>query len=46
MPWPRTPEHVCDALIEMSRRGRGPLGVANWDDDKTVLAFLFAGDEY
>jgi sigma-B regulation protein RsbU (phosphoserine phosphatase) len=43
MPGPRTPERVCDALIEMSRRGRGPLGVANWDDDKTVLAFLFDG---
>jgi serine phosphatase RsbU (regulator of sigma subunit) len=41
MPGPRTPERVCDALLELSRRGRGPVGVANWEDDKTVLAFLF-----
>jgi serine phosphatase RsbU (regulator of sigma subunit) len=39
--WPRTPEHVCDVLIETAQRSRGPRGVANWQDDKTVLAFLF-----
>jgi sigma-B regulation protein RsbU (phosphoserine phosphatase) len=37
---PRTPESVCDALMKRARQGSGPLGVANWQDDKTVLAFL------
>jgi sigma-B regulation protein RsbU (phosphoserine phosphatase) len=40
---PRTPERVCDALMEMAQRSPGPRGVANWQDDKTVLAFLFDG---
>ena len=38
---PRTPERVCDVLMETARRGSGPRSVANWQDDKTVLAFLF-----
>jgi hypothetical protein len=38
---PRTPERVCDVLMEMAQRSPGPRGVANWQDDKTVLAFLF-----
>jgi sigma-B regulation protein RsbU (phosphoserine phosphatase) len=37
---PRTPERVCDALMKMAQRGSGPRGVANWQDDRTVLAFL------
>ena len=37
---PRTPERVCDALMEMAQRGPGPPGVANWHDDRTVFAFL------
>ncbi len=41
--WPRTPERVCDVLIETAQRSRGPRGVVNWQDDKTVLAFLFDG---
>jgi sigma-B regulation protein RsbU (phosphoserine phosphatase) len=41
---PRTPERVCDALMDMAQRHTGPRGVANWQDDKTVLAFLFDGD--
>jgi hypothetical protein len=34
-----TPTRVCDALMEAARRGSGPRGVANWQDDRTVLAF-------
>jgi sigma-B regulation protein RsbU (phosphoserine phosphatase) len=41
MPGPRTPDRVCDALMEMAQRSTGPRGVANWQDDRTVLAFLF-----
>jgi sigma-B regulation protein RsbU (phosphoserine phosphatase) len=40
---PRTPERVCDALMEMARRNPRPRG-ANGQDDRTVLAFLFDGD--
>ena len=40
---PRTPQRVCDVLMETAQRGSGPSGVANWQDDKTVLAFLFDG---
>jgi sigma-B regulation protein RsbU (phosphoserine phosphatase) len=36
---PRTPERVCDVLMETAQRSPGPRGVANWQDDKTVLAF-------
>jgi sigma-B regulation protein RsbU (phosphoserine phosphatase) len=43
IPAPRTPERVCDAVMQMAQRSSGPRGVANWDDDKTVLAFLFEG---
>lgn len=37
----RTPERVCDALMKAAQRSAGPRGVANWQDDKTVLAFAF-----
>jgi sigma-B regulation protein RsbU (phosphoserine phosphatase) len=40
---PRTPERVCDALMDMAQRDPGPRGVANWQDDRTVFAFLFDG---
>jgi serine phosphatase RsbU (regulator of sigma subunit) len=40
---PRTPERVCEALMEMARRGPGPRGVANWQDDRTVLVFQLDG---
>jgi sigma-B regulation protein RsbU (phosphoserine phosphatase) len=43
IPEPRTPERVCDALMEMAQRAPGPLGVLNWQDDKTVLAVQFDG---
>jgi serine/threonine protein phosphatase PrpC len=43
IPEPRTPERVCDALMEMAQRSSGPRGVANWQDDKTVFAFLLDG---
>ena len=39
IPRPLTPERVCDALMEVARRGPGPRGVANWQDDRTVLRF-------
>jgi sigma-B regulation protein RsbU (phosphoserine phosphatase) len=38
---PQTPERVCDALMAHAERSDGPSGVADWQDDKTVLAFLF-----
>jgi sigma-B regulation protein RsbU (phosphoserine phosphatase) len=37
----RTPERVCEVLMEKARHSSGPRGVAHWQDDKTVLAFLF-----
>jgi sigma-B regulation protein RsbU (phosphoserine phosphatase) len=37
---PLTPERVCDALMALADRSVGPAGVSNWQDDKTVLAFL------
>jgi sigma-B regulation protein RsbU (phosphoserine phosphatase) len=43
IPEPRTPERVCDALMEMAQHSPGPRGVANWQDDKTVFAFLLDG---
>jgi hypothetical protein len=43
VPEPRTPDRVCDALMDMARRNLGPRGVANWQDDKTVLAFRLDG---
>jgi sigma-B regulation protein RsbU (phosphoserine phosphatase) len=43
IPEPRTPERVCDALMEVAQRSPGPRGVTNWQDDKTVFAFLLEG---
>ena len=40
---PLTPERVCAVLMETAQRSHGPRGVANWQDDKTVLAFLYDG---
>jgi serine phosphatase RsbU (regulator of sigma subunit) len=37
-PW--TPEGVCEALMTLADHGAGPSGVPDWQDDKTVLAFL------
>jgi sigma-B regulation protein RsbU (phosphoserine phosphatase) len=37
---PRTPESVCDALMDVAQHSSGPRGVANWQDDRTVLAFV------
>jgi sigma-B regulation protein RsbU (phosphoserine phosphatase) len=37
----RTPELACRALIDAARRSPGPPGVANWADDRTVVAFNF-----
>jgi sigma-B regulation protein RsbU (phosphoserine phosphatase) len=43
---PRTPERVCDALMDLARHSAGPAGVSGWQDDRTVLAFAFeAGAE-
>jgi len=41
-PW--TPERVCEALMALADRSAGPAGVSNWQDDKTVLAFMLEGD--
>jgi sigma-B regulation protein RsbU (phosphoserine phosphatase) len=43
IPAPLTPERVCDALMEMAQHHPGPRGVSDWQDDKTVLAFMFDG---
>ncbi len=45
IPEPRTPELVCDVLMKTAQRSTGPRGVANWQDDKTVLAFLIGRPE-
>jgi hypothetical protein len=31
--------------METAQRSPGPRGVSNWQDDKTVFAFLFVGTE-
>src|SRR5205823_936170 len=41
-PW--TPERVCEALMALADHSAGPSGVSNWQDDKTVLAFLVEGE--
>ena len=41
-PW--TPERVCDALMALADDSDGPPGVPDWQDDKTVLAFLVEGE--
>jgi serine phosphatase RsbU (regulator of sigma subunit) len=41
IPEPRTPERVCDGLMEVAMHSPGPRGVADWQDDKTVFAFQF-----
>jgi sigma-B regulation protein RsbU (phosphoserine phosphatase) len=43
IPEPRTPERICDQLMEMAQSSAGPYGVAGWQDDKTVFAFRFDG---
>jgi serine phosphatase RsbU (regulator of sigma subunit) len=42
IPEPRSLAHVCDVLMATAQRSRGPRGVLNWQDDKTVLAFRLA----
>jgi serine phosphatase RsbU (regulator of sigma subunit) len=37
---PRTPKQICDALMAVADRSGGPGGVSNWQDDRTVLAFM------
>lgn len=36
------PATVCAALLSAARQSAGPHGVANWDDDRTVVAFAVA----
>ena len=33
------PERVCEEVMRMARRGRGPEGAGEWRDDRTVIAF-------
>lgn len=35
----RTPAMACATLLDRASRGSGPHGVANWADDRTVVAF-------
>jgi serine phosphatase RsbU (regulator of sigma subunit) len=42
---PRTPDRVCDALMTLADHSAGPSGVPDWQDDRTVLAFLVEGVE-
>jgi serine phosphatase RsbU (regulator of sigma subunit) len=44
VPPPWTPERVCEALMTLADHSTGPAGVLNWQDDKTVLAFLVEGE--
>jgi hypothetical protein len=37
-PW--MPERVCETLMTLADHSAGPVGITNWQDDKTVLAFL------
>lgn len=34
-----TPDRVCDVLMSLAAQRSGPVGVSNWNDDKTVVAF-------
>jgi sigma-B regulation protein RsbU (phosphoserine phosphatase) len=36
---PVTADRICDAIMALAARGAGPRGVADWDDDKTVVVF-------
>jgi sigma-B regulation protein RsbU (phosphoserine phosphatase) len=40
---PLTPESACDVLMSLASNGAGPVGVQDWDDDKTVVAFIVRG---
>jgi serine phosphatase RsbU (regulator of sigma subunit) len=40
---PRQPSTLCEAVMASARAGRGPLGVDDWTDDRTVVAFQWAG---
>jgi len=35
----RPPAALCDALLRAAAAGGGPVGVEDWQDDRTVLAF-------
>jgi serine phosphatase RsbU (regulator of sigma subunit) len=37
-----TPEAACDAVMQLAAGGRGPAGVADWHDDRTVVTFMVA----
>jgi serine phosphatase RsbU (regulator of sigma subunit) len=41
-PW--TPERVCEALMTLADDSIGPPDVPDWQDDKTVLAFMVEGE--
>jgi sigma-B regulation protein RsbU (phosphoserine phosphatase) len=36
---PITADRVCDAIMSLGASGAGPRGIADWDDDKTVVVF-------
>lgn len=35
----RSPSAICDDLLRTAAQGRGPVGVDDWHDDRTVLVF-------
>jgi sigma-B regulation protein RsbU (phosphoserine phosphatase) len=37
------PQQVCEAIMALADHSAGPLGVSDWQDDKTVLAFMVEG---
>jgi hypothetical protein len=37
-----TPEAACDAVMQRAANGRGPTGVADWHDDRTVVTFMLS----
>jgi hypothetical protein len=38
----RSPGEICDDLLRAAAAGPGPVGVPDWQDDRTV--FVFAVD--
>lgn len=37
---------LCDAVMGAARRGEGPAGVPDWDDDRTVVVLSVLDDAY
>lgn len=40
---PPAAQAACDAVMALGLRGRGPAGIGDWDDDRTVVVVAFEG---